>query len=116
MGGERSIRGFDIYQIGPRNISGQIYGGVKSLMMNVEYAIPIAQQVSFIFFYDIGNSYDSGLPIRINDVYSSTGIELKVFMPVLSVPFRLIFAYNPRLVAPTDSHFAFRFAVGPSFN
>jgi outer membrane protein insertion porin family len=116
LGGERSIRGFDIYEIGPRNASGQIFGGTKSLMMNVEYAIPIAQQVSFIFFYDIGNSYDSGVPIRINDVYTSTGVELKVFMPVLSVPFRLIFAYNPRLVAPGDQHFAFRFAVGPSFN
>lgn len=116
MGGERSIRGFDIYQIGPRNITGGIYGGIKSVMMNVEYAIPIAQQVSFILFYDIGNAYDSGVPIRIKDIYSSTGIELKVFMPVLSVPFRLIFAYNPRLIDPTDQHFAFRFAVGPSFN
>jgi len=115
MGGERSIRGFDIYTLGPRDKNGSILGGNKSFLLNVEYAIPLTQQFSFVFFYDVGNSYDVGMPIKLKDVYSSAGLELKVFVPMLNVPFRLIFAYNPRLLNAADQHYVFKFAVGPSF-
>src|SRR5262245_12007550 len=42
---------------------------------------------------------------------SSLGVEFRVQMPVLNVPFRLIFAYNPQL----DRHTVFRFSVGRTF-
>ncbi|MCP5107925.1 MAG: BamA/TamA family outer membrane protein, partial [bacterium] len=116
LGGEQSIRGYDIYRIGPRSESGIVLGGTKAFFVNLEYQIPLNQQFSFIFYYDMGNAYDRGVPIRLNDFYSSMGLELKVFVPMLNVPFRLIFAYNPRLLQPEDSHFVFRFAVGPSFH
>ena len=115
LGGERSIRGFDIYTIGPRDKDGNVLGGTKSLLFNLEYAIPLTQQFSFVFFYDMGNAYDAGVPIRLRDVYTSAGLELKVFVPMLNVPFRLIFAYNPRVLRSGDPHFVFKFAVGPSF-
>ena len=115
LGGERSIRGFDIYTLGPRDKSGNVLGGTKSILFNFEYAIPLTQQFSFVFFYDVGNAYDAGTPIRLKDVYSSAGVELKIFVPMLNVPFRLIFAYNPRLLESDDQHFVFKFAVGPSF-
>ena len=98
LGGERSIRGFDIYTLGPRDKNGNVLGGNKSFLFNLEYAIPLTQQFSFVFFYDIGNTYDVGTPIKLKDVYSSAGLELKIFVPMLNVPFRLIFAYNPRLL------------------
>jgi outer membrane protein insertion porin family len=116
LGGEQSIRGFDIYRIGPRNENGTVIGGSKAFYVNFEYQIPVNQQFSFNLFYDIGNTYDYGVPINFKDVYSSMGLELKIFVPMLNVPFRLIFAYNPRTLEPEDSNFAFRFAVGPSFN
>jgi len=115
LGGERSIRGFDIYRIGPRNEYGAVIGGNKALYLNLEYMIPLNQQVSFVFFYDVGNAYDFGQPIDLKNVYSSMGMELKIFVPMLNVPFRLIFSYNPRTLEPDESNFAFRFAVGPSF-
>jgi outer membrane protein insertion porin family len=116
LGGEQSIRGFDIYRLGPRNEKGVVVGGNKAFYLNLEYQIPISNQFSFIFYYDIGNAYDIGAPIRLDDVYSSMGLELKIFVPMLNVPFRLIFAYNPRVLLAEDPHFVFRFAVGPSFN
>jgi outer membrane protein insertion porin family len=116
LSGEQSIRGFDIYRIGPRNEYGNVVGGSKSIFLNLEYQIPLNQQFSFIFFYDIGNAYDFGVPINFKDVYTSMGLELKIFVPMLNVPFRLIFAYNPRTLQADDSNFVFRFAVGPSFN
>ena len=55
------------------------------------------------------------------DFKTSTGLEVRFFMPVLNVPFRLIFAYNPQRTGVLDNTlqpqkaFQFRFAVGSTF-
>ena len=52
---------------------------------------------------------------------TSTGAEVRFFMPVLNVPFRLIFAYNPQRGGVLNNSlqpqkaFQFRFAVGTTF-
>ena len=52
---------------------------------------------------------------------TSTGLEIRFFMPVLNVPFRLIFADNLRREGVLDNtlqpqkQFQFRFAVGSTF-
>jgi hypothetical protein len=52
---------------------------------------------------------------------TSTGAEIRFFMPVLNVPFRLIFAYNPQRAGVLNNQlqpqkaFQFRFAVGTTF-
>jgi outer membrane protein insertion porin family len=52
---------------------------------------------------------------------TSTGIELRFFMPVLNVPFRLIYSYNPQRAGVLDNNLqptkatTFRFAVGTTF-
>jgi len=115
LGGERSIRGFEIYSIGPRNEKGANIGGNKTLVFNAEYKIPLGGPLQLIFFYDVGNAYGINEKINLSNVYSSTGIEVRIFVPALRVPFRLIFSYNPRTIRPTDSHFTVRFGVGTTF-
>ena len=62
-----------------------------------------------------------GINFNLKDVKTSTGAEVRFFMPVLNVPFRLIFAYNPQRAGVLDnslqpqSAFQFRFAVGTTF-
>lgn len=52
---------------------------------------------------------------------TSTGAEIRFFMPVLNVPFRLIFAANPQRGGVLDNSlrpakdFTFKFAVGSTF-
>ena len=53
---------------------------------------------------------------------TSTGAELRFFMPVLNVPFRLIFAANPQRdgvlnysTGQPEKSFRFRFDVGSTF-
>jgi outer membrane protein insertion porin family len=164
LGGEYSIRGFDIRSIGPRDLaSGLVIGGNKSLLGNAEYLINIAGPVRLVLFYDIGQVKDEGqsfsmrepiqrlvtlgaispadqlsalytvggfnsnLPIRVDTIgttsafKTSTGAEIRFFMPVLNVPFRLIFAMNPQRGNVLDNNlqpekkFKFRFAVGTTF-
>ena len=115
LGGERSIRGFDIYTIGPRDDNNRNMGGVKSLVMNAEYIIPLGGPIYAILFADTGNAWSKKENISLKDLYLSSGLELRIFVPALRVPFRLIFAYNNRMIYSDDSHFAFRFAIGTTF-
>ena len=140
LGGEYSIRGFDIRSVSPRDeTSGVQIGGNKSLLFNAEYLIHIAGPVRLVLFYDAGEVRDIGQhfawkePItqrvaqgtlyppfldtigiirnpllgiapsietrtigQTSAFKTSTGAEIRFFMPVLNVPFRLIFAMNPQ--------------------
>jgi len=144
LGGEYSIRGFDIRTVGPQDpATGLVLGGNKSLLFNVEEQITIAGPVRLIAFYDAGQVQPGptlqgppafvpdggslatvlkpGASFNLKDFKTSTGLEVRFFMPVLNVPFRLIFAYNPQRQGVLDNTlfpqkaFQFRFAVGSTF-
>ena len=144
LGGEYSVRGFDIRRIGPTvsdinpfrvnpetgeeegvpedTFQGRtIMGGNKSLLFNAEYQVTIAGPVRFVTFYDAGQVQDFGNRFALDGFKTSTGVELRFFMPMLNVPFRLIYAWNPqRDGVYTDrmqpqKETVFRFAVGTMF-
>jgi outer membrane protein insertion porin family len=144
LGGEYSVRGFDLRTIGPRDpITGLPLGGNKSVLFNIEELINIAGPVRLVLFYDAGQVQAGpevigpapftpdgrffgailrpGQNFTFEDFKTSTGAEIRFFMPVLNVPFRLIFAYNPRREGVLDNQlqpqkaFQFRFAVGSTF-
>lgn len=137
IGGEDTIRGFDIRSISPLAISSSpLYdsqghviinlktglpatsssiipvGGDTMGILNFEYRIPIAGPLSLAAFYDAGLnrvSRESSLgnfgAVKVqvvdstNDVVrGSTGLEIQFILPVVSAPFRLIFAYNPQVL------------------
>ena len=115
LGGERSIRGYEVYTIGPRDQFGNNIGGTQAFVFNAEYIIPVGGPLYAIFFYDVGDSVNLVQQLKFKDMYSSLGIEVRLFIPALRVPFRLIFAYNNKKIFPNDPDFAFRFAVGTTF-
>jgi outer membrane protein assembly factor BamA len=162
LGGEYSIRGYDIRSIGPRDVNTfLVLGGNKSMLFNAEYLFQIAGPVRLVLFYDTGQVRDIGekfgwkedilevvpapRPLLVDPLAftgfvdptapgastrsigkqsafkTSTGAEIRFFMPVLNVPFRLIFAYNPQRAGVRDNNlqlakrFTFRFAVGSTF-
>ncbi len=163
LGGEYTIRGFDIRSIGPRDPDNPylVLGGNKSMLFNAEYLINIAGPVRLVLFFDAGQvrtvgekfgwwedvtrSVDPSAPVlydpfgttqltdpkappryrevigQANAFKASTGAEIRFFMPVLNVPFRLIFAHNPSRFGVLDNNlqpaknFTFKFAVGSTF-
>jgi outer membrane protein insertion porin family len=122
LGGEYSVRGYDIRSIGPRDpVTGIVIGGDKSMLFNAEYVINIAGPVRLVMFYDAGQVRDRGQSFSWSEWKTSTGSEVRFFMPVLNVPFRLIFAANPQRKGVLDNNlepakdFTFKFAVGTMF-
>jgi len=77
--------------------------------------------VRLVLFYDAGQVPLDRQDYAWNQFKTSTGAEIRFFMPVLNVPFRLIFAYNPQRSGVLDNTllpqkaFQFRFAVGSTF-
>ena len=133
LGGEYTVRGFDIRRIGPLvsdtnpdvpqdSYQGRIVmGGNKSFLLNAEYQFVLGGPVRLVTFFDAGQVQDFGYDFTLKDFKSSTGIELRFFMPMLNVPFRLIYYYNPQVddvyndrFAPQEKH-GFRFAMGTTF-
>ena len=115
LGGERSIRGYDIYSIGPRSPQGTNIGGEKQLVLNAEYIIAVGGPLYAILFCDAGNAFAGDQKIDFKNLYTSAGLEMRIFVPALRVPFRLIFSYNNHKIYSGDTNFAFRFAIGTTF-
>jgi len=117
LGGENQIRGYDIRTVGPRDPLGRFVGGNKMMLFNAEYYIPLAGPLRAVLFFDAGQAYaeNTGWSLDMfKDLRTSTGAEMRFFVPVLNVPFRLIWAYNPHrdVFQPAT---AFRFGIGTTF-
>jgi outer membrane protein insertion porin family len=119
LGGETQIRGYDFRAIGPVDSQGRAIGGNKFGLFNAEYYVDVFGPLRALLFFDAGQAFLEGEPIRVQDFRISTGAELRFIMPVLNVPFRLIYAWNPnrktfyeKLYTPYST---FKFAVGTTF-
>jgi outer membrane protein insertion porin family len=114
LGGETQIRGYDIRTVAPQNATGSSIGGNKYMLFNVEYYFDILGPLRFLLFFDAGEAFPEGQGLYWKTMRNSAGAEVRFQMPVLNVPFRLIYAWN----ANRDSFqpkTAFKFAVGTTF-
>jgi outer membrane protein insertion porin family len=114
LGGENQIRGYDIRTVGPLDANNRALGGDKFVLFNAEYYIDIAGPVRFLVFHDAGQAYAESTRINLRELRTSSGAELRFLMPVMNVPFRLIYAWNVYrdVFQPART---FKFAVGTTF-
>ncbi len=94
LGGMKSIRGFDKYDING-NRSGDIKerGGEKYVQFNAEITFPLTEKYKLagVFFYDRGDVYLESEDINLADQYSSVGMGVRWNSPV--GPLRIEYAW-----------------------
>ena len=95
-------------------LSLQRIGGSRFLLGQFEFAVPIAQPVTLAFFLDAGTAYAENQKINFDIMRVSTGVELRIFLPVFQAPIRFILG-QPLRQAPGDATNNFQFSIGTSF-
>lgn len=114
MGGETQIRGTDIRSVGPMDENNVPLGGAKFVLFNAEYYYDIAPQVRAMLFHDAGQAFTETDPIDLRQLRTSSGMELRVTLPMIGVPFRVIYAWNIYRDTTQPAR-TFKVAVGTTF-
>jgi outer membrane protein insertion porin family len=114
LGGEYQIRGVDIRTVGPTDGANRALGGDRFVLFNAEYYFDIAGPVRALVFHDAGQAFAENQGIDLRQLRTSSGVELRVIVPMLNVPFRLIYAWNVYRDTFQPAR-AFKFAVGTTF-
>jgi outer membrane protein insertion porin family len=115
LGGETQIRGYNVRSVAPYDgETGTSAGGDKFTLFNAEYYFDVFGPLRLLLFFDAGQAYAPEQSFNWRTMSTSTGVEARFTMPVLNVPFRLIYAWNPNrdFYQPAT---AFKFAVGTTF-
>jgi outer membrane protein insertion porin family len=118
VGGEYSVRGFKYATLGPTegSIIGQPVqaGGYKQIVGNAEYIIKLNDPLRLVFFGDTGWAYGHNDPIDLGKLRYSSGLELRIFLPVFQFPIRFIYAFNLK-PQKGDQFEGLQFTIGNTF-
>jgi outer membrane protein insertion porin family len=114
LGGETQIRGVDIRTVGPTDAQNRAIGGNRFVLFNAEYYFDLFGPVRALVFHDAGQAFSERQRVDLTRMRTSSGVELRVMVPMLNVPFRLIYAWNTYRDTFQKPR-TFRFAVGTTF-
>jgi outer membrane protein insertion porin family len=94
-GGPGTVRGYEDFSLGPRDVEGNSLGGTRRVVGNVELLFPMpgaAQDRSLRLglFVDAGQVYADGAPVELSEMRAAAGIALAWASPI--GPLRLSYA------------------------
>jgi outer membrane protein insertion porin family len=86
LGGPYSVRGFRSRSISPTDSNtGELIGGNKELVANLEYLFPIVGEIGFkgVLFFDAGNSWAQGSwPFMDQGLWAAYGVGIRWYSPM----------------------------------
>lgn len=117
LGGVDSIRGYEDWEIYPDpDETGVInpYGGDKVFFANLEYRVPISQQLTAALFFDIGQVWDEKTSNVFNEINMKRGLGVEARLTMLGMLVRLGWGYGLDRITGEPAG-KFHFTVGPGF-
>ncbi|MDO8746406.1 MAG: outer membrane protein assembly factor BamA, partial [Thermodesulfovibrionales bacterium] len=112
VGGIYTVRGLGWGEGGPRDTNGEVIGGTKQIIFNIEYIFPLVSEMKLkgVTFFDAGRAFDSFKDIA--DIKYGAGIGFRWFSPI--GPLRLEWGHNlnPK---PGESKSKWEFTFGTAF-
>jgi len=122
VGGENQVRGYPFFSIYPgTNADGRVVRGDGYAVFNAEHYWDVYGPVRLVAFFDAGSALLKDRPITFKQFRISTGVELRFMMPILNLPLRFIYAFNPNRDATEIAQpwnvkaSTFKFAIGTPF-
>lgn len=120
MGGPRSLRGFTVRDVGPKDINGETIGGEAMLQFNTEMQYRFTKFFRGFLFYDRGNVYgrdDAGHNttdkyFSLDDMRHSWGFGVHFYSPVGPITIAYGFKLDKR---SGESPSEFHFTIGGAF-
>jgi outer membrane protein insertion porin family len=109
-GGLNSVRGFADRSLGPKE-NGDVVGGDKQAVMNVELLFPIAEQYGLrgVAFFDVGQAFSSSQNISWGEFRRSVGMGARWMSPFGPLRVELGFPLNKK---PGDDTSVLGFGAG----
>ncbi len=122
LGGDRSLRGIPYYTVVPRTENGDYFlttggsrlGGDRYWLLNLEYQIRIGGPVKLVLFGDTGNTYFETQGWDFANFRKTTGVEIRIFVPIFQAPIRFIYGINLDPY-PDEDGSDFQFSIGTTF-
>jgi outer membrane protein insertion porin family len=121
VGGEFSVRGFGYGTLGPyEEFPGRGVrpaGGYSHMTYNFEYIYRVNDPIRLVAWFDAGRAYGYQETIDFSGLRYSTGLEMRLFLPVFQFPLRFIYAINlkPQVAPRPDEFEGFQFTIGNTF-
>ena len=107
-------RGFDSYELGPKDRHGNSAGGNKSMLFCNEIFYILADPIHLGVFWDAGQVYSEGEDFDLERLRTSYGVELRIFVPMFIYPIRLVYGIKRKPLEDEDKT-NFDFAIGLGF-
>ena len=104
-------RGFDTYELGPKDKHGNAIGGDKSLLFTAELFYILADPLHIGVFCDAGQVFPEGKAYDLAQLRSSYGLELRIYVPMFVYPIRLVYGFK-RKPFEGENRSNFDFAIG----
>ena len=122
LGGDRSLRGLPYYSVLPRRENGTYFldengsrmGGDRYWQLNLEYQFKVGGPVKLVLFVDMGNTYAPEQGWDFSLWRRTTGVEMRIFLPIFQAPIRFIYGYNLDPF-PDEKTSDFQFSIGTTF-
>jgi outer membrane protein insertion porin family len=117
VGGPDSVRGYEAFSLGPRDINGDAIGGRTKVVVGAEFLFPMPgatreQSLRLAAFLDGGQVYGQGEKVELGELRYSTGIALSWLSPF--GPLRLSIGH-PLNRKPGDEVQRLQFTFGTGF-
>lgn len=115
LGGIYSLRGYETWEVGPRDAeTNEIIGGNKMMFFNAEYMFPVSKEMGVrgVAFFDTGNAYDDDEGYNFGNMRHCVGLGVRWHSPF--GPLRIEWGYNLN-ADPDQSPSNFQFSMGGQF-
>jgi outer membrane protein insertion porin family len=116
LGGPYSVRGFKSRALSPADPNtGELYGGNKELVFNLEYVFPLMNDIGFkgVLFFDAGNTWRQGeWPGKDEGLRKAAGLGVRWYSPMGPLRFEWGWNLSPK---PGESRKVAEFTIGTAF-